>query len=112
MVHFARCNTEDLHLKQVQVLEGDGGQGYIEEAPYDKIIITAACPLIPQPLIDQLKEGGIILAPIGNLQSQTLVKGRKVNGKLELEFLGDFVFVPMMGKYGFEAKIFERSYAR
>lgn len=112
LVHFARCNTADLHLHHVQVLEGDGAEGYPEEAPYDKIIITAACPMIPQPLINQLKEGGIIVAPVGDLQSQTLVKGTKVNGKLELEFLGNFVFVPLVGKHGFEEKLFEKSYAR
>ena len=112
LVYFARCNTEDLKLKQVQVLEGDGAEGYIEEAPYDKIIITAACPLIPQPLIAQLKDGGIIVAPVGDLKSQTLVRGTKINGKLELEFLGNFMFVPLMGKYGFEEKMFKNSYAR
>lgn len=112
LVHCARCNTADLNLSQVQVLEGDGAEGYATEAPYDKIIITAACPMIPPPLIGQLKEGGIIVAPVGDLQSQTMVKGIKVNGKLELEFLGDFVFVPMMGKYGLEEKVYERSYAR
>jgi len=111
LVHFARCNTEDLKLKQVQVLEGDGAEGYIEEAPYDKIIITAACPLIPEPLIAQLKDGGIIVAPVGDLKSQTMVKATKVKGKLELEFLGNFVFVPLMGKHGFEEKIYQKSYA-
>ncbi len=112
LVYSARCNIAELKLSQVQVLEGDGAEGYAEGAPYDKIIITAACPSIPQPLIDQLKEGGTIVAPVGDLQSQTMVKSIKVNGKLELEFLGDFVFVPLMGKYGFEEKIFERSYAK
>lgn len=112
LVHFARCNTADLNLQHVLVLEGDGAEGHLEEAPYDKIIITAACPTIPQPLIDQLKENGVIVAPVGDLQSQTLVKGTKIDGKLELEFLGDFVFVPMMGKYGFEEKVYEKSYAR
>ena len=84
------------------IMEGDGSVGYQPEAPYDKIIITAACPTIPEPLIQQLKEGGIILAPIGDLRSQTLVKGTKIQGKLELEFLGQFVFVPLKGKYGFK----------
>lgn len=111
LVQFSRQSLEDLELKQVTVLESDGAEGHPVQAPYDKIIITAACPTIPPPLIDQLKEGGIIIAPVGDLQSQTLVKGTKINGKLELEFLGDFVFVPMMGKYGFEEKVFERSYA-
>lgn len=112
LVQFARQSLEDLKFKQVTVLEGDGAEGHSEQAPYDKIIITAACPTIPEPLINQLKEGGIVVAPVGDLQSQTLVKGTKVNGKLDLEFLGNFVFVPMMGKYGFEEKVFERSYAR
>jgi protein-L-isoaspartate(D-aspartate) O-methyltransferase len=112
LVQFARSSMDDFQLRQARVLEGDGAEGYAEEAPYDKIIITAACPEIPPPLIKQLKEGGVIVAPVGDLQSQTLVKAIKVNGKLELEFLGDFVFVPLMGKYGFEEKIFERSYAR
>ena len=111
LVHFARCNTADLNLKQVLVLEGDGAEGYAEEAPYDKIIITAACPMIPLPLINQLEERGIIVAPVGNLQNQTMVKGTKINGKLELEFMGNFVFVPLVGKHGFEEKMFEKGYA-
>jgi len=112
LVQFARSHLQELNLSQVLVLEGDGAEGHERGAPYDKIIITAACPSIPQPLIGQLKESGLIVAPVGDLQSQTMVKATKVNGKLELEFLGDFVFVPLMGKYGFEEKIMERSYAR
>lgn len=104
LVQFTRQNMTALNLEHVRVLEGDGAEGYQSEAPYDKIIITAACPGIPPPLITQLKEGGIIVAPVGDLRSQTLVKAKKVNGRLELEFLGDFVFVPMKGKYGFEKK--------
>lgn len=103
LVHAARRNMGEMESPQVQVLEADGGEGHPAEAPFDKIIITAACPTIPQPLIDQLREGGIIVAPVGDLQSQTMVKGTKVGGRLELEFLGDFVFVPMKGKHGFES---------
>ena len=102
LVQLARRNLESLGLQNTLVLESDGGEGYSPEAPYDKIILTAACPTIPQPLIDQLKEDGIILAPVGDLQSQTMIKGTKVNGRLELDFLGDFMFVPMKGKYGFK----------
>src|SRR3989344_2523639 len=64
LVQLARRNLESLGLQNTLVLESDGGEGYSPEAPYDKIILTAACPTIPQPLIDQLKEDGIILAPV------------------------------------------------
>lgn len=102
LVQFARKNLASLNLGNTLVLESDGGDGYIPEAPYDKIVITAACPTIPNTLIDQLKEGGIIVAPVGDLQSQTMVKGTKNGSRLELDFLGDFMFVPMKGKYGFK----------
>ena len=102
LVQLSRLNLANLSLANAQVMEGDGGEGYPEVAPYDKIIITAACPTIPQPLIDQLKEGGIVVAPVGDLESQTRIKGVKVEGRLSIEFLGPFVFVPMKGKHGFK----------
>ncbi len=102
LVQMSRLNLANLGLHHTLVVEGDGGEGYPEEAPYDKIIITAACPTIPQPLIEQLKEGGVVVAPVGDLESQTMVKGVKVEGRLSLEFLGPFVFVPMKGKHGFK----------
>src|SRR3989338_4606602 len=95
LVALARQNHAEIGIQNVVVMEGDGAKGYPPEAPYDRIIITAACPTIPEPLIPQLKEGGIVIAPVGDLKSQTLVKGTKQQGKLELEFLGQFVFVPM-----------------
>ena len=104
LVAIARKNVEVLELPNVTIIESDGGIGHEEAAPFDKIIITAACPTIPQPLIDQLKEGGIIIAPVGDLESQTMIRGVKNNGKLELEFIGPFRFVPMRGKYGFRIK--------
>jgi protein-L-isoaspartate(D-aspartate) O-methyltransferase len=107
LVQLARRNISNLGLTNTQILEADGSDGHFIKSPYDKAIITAACPAIPQPIIDQLKEGGIVIAPVGDLESQTLVKGVKVSGKLELEFLGSFRFVPMKGKLGFkEAEIF------
>ncbi len=102
LVQIARENLAQLGLHNAFVMEADGSEGYPAEAPYDRIIITAACPSVPQPLIEQLKEGGIVVAPVGDLSSQTMVRGTKRNGRLELEFLGYFVFVPMKGKYGFE----------
>lgn len=102
LVQLTRKNLAVLGLSNVTVLESDGSEGCSAQAPFDRIIITAACPTIPQPLIDQLKEKGIVLAPVGDLESQTLVKGTKIKGRLELEFLGPFVFVPLRGKHGFK----------
>ena len=74
-----------------------------DESPFDRIIITAACRDFPQALINQLKIGGLIIAPVGNKEEQTMIRGRKLeNGRLELEFLGPFLFTPMYGEYGFE----------
>ncbi len=101
LIHMARENLNYLNITNVDVHETDGGEGFMEEAPFDRVIITAACPTIPQPIIDQLREGGVIVAPVGDLQSQTMVRGVKENGKIEIEFLGPFRFVPMRGKHGF-----------
>lgn len=87
--------------KNVYVIKTDGSCGYKKEAPYDKIIVTAACPSIPRPLIEQLKEGGILVAPVGGSFGQKMIKGIKRKGRLIEENLGDFVFVPLIGKYGY-----------
>ncbi|MBT4539178.1 protein-L-isoaspartate O-methyltransferase [Candidatus Woesearchaeota archaeon] len=102
LVAVSRRKMEELDYSNFTVFETDGSEGYLQQAPYDRIIITAACPSFPQPLIDQLKDEGIILAPIGDPEKQQLVKGTKKNGKLSLEFLGPFCFVPMIGKLGFK----------
>jgi protein-L-isoaspartate(D-aspartate) O-methyltransferase len=102
LVQSAKENLDKLEIENVTLLEDDGSKGDISNAPYDKIIITAACPQIPQPLIEQLKEGGLIVAPIGDLESQMMVRATKTNNRLDLEFLGTFAFVPLRGKYGFK----------
>ena len=101
LVESAKSNIKKLKLKNVEIIKHDGSKGYAKEAPYDKIIITAACPKIPNPLIKQLKEGGIIVAPVGNMNEQEMIKGRKIKGKLIKENLGDFMFVPLKGKHGY-----------
>ena len=101
LVQRARHNLQKLGFSNTTVLESNGGEGFPQEAPYDRIVLTAACPSLPEPLINQLKDGGIILAPIGDIESQTLVKGVKRGQGIDLEFLGSFSFVPMKGKYGF-----------
>lgn len=101
LAEFARKNIKKCNIKNVKIIEHDGSQGYKKEAPYDRCIVTAACPIIPKPLIEQLKENGIIIAPVGPLFGQSMIKGIKKEGKLETFNLGSFVFVPLKGKYGY-----------
>ena len=101
MVDFSSNNIKKTGIKNVKVVNLDGSRGYEKEAPYDKIMVTAACPRIPQPLIDQLKEGGIIIAPVGSLFGQSMIKARKIKGKLHTQNLGGFIFVPLKGEYGY-----------
>ncbi len=102
LAEFARANLKKAKIMNVIVLEKDGSQGHKEEAPYDRIIVTAAAPEVPKHLLEQLKEKGILLAPVGDLYNQEMLKVRKLkNGKTKTENLGDFVFVPLRGSEGF-----------
>ncbi len=85
----------------VSVFNRDGIEGVEEFAPFDRIIVTAACPEIPQPLIDQLNKDGIIVAPVGTLHTQKMVVGVKKGKKFSTHSIGEFVFVPLTGKHGF-----------
>jgi protein-L-isoaspartate(D-aspartate) O-methyltransferase len=101
LAEFARKNLQKEGIGNVDVIRGDGSIGCPSAAPFDKIIVTAACPEIPPPLIAQLKEGGTIIAPVGETRySQTMVLGRKTLEGLQTKNLGDFVFVPLRGMYG------------
>ena len=103
LVQFARQNIKKANIGDVKVYEEDGSNGMPSEAPFDKIIITAACKEFPRPLLEQLKPEGIIIGPVGNQYEQEMVRGIKdKDGHLELEFFGPFLFTPMYGKYGFE----------
>lgn len=79
---------------------GDGTLGWPEEAPFDRIIITAAAPEIPRSLVEQLKEGGVIVAPVGSRYSQILKKVIKRDKTLITEESVPCVFVPLIGEEG------------
>jgi protein-L-isoaspartate(D-aspartate) O-methyltransferase len=101
---FANDNiTNAGYGNRVTVIHQDGTLGYPEEAPYDRILVAAAGPEVPKPLIQQLGDNGILLVPVGGAQFyQTLVRIRKKDGKTVEENLGGVAFVPLIGKYGFE----------
>lgn len=86
-----------LKYDNVHVKVGDGFQGWPEQAPFDKIIVTCSPEKVPQPLIDQLKEGGRMVVPTGERYQQTLYLFTKRDGKLEKEALRPTLFVPMTG---------------
>jgi len=100
LVKFAKENLQKAGIRNVLVVHSDGSRGYEKEAPYDRIICTAAAPRIPKVLEEQLKEGGILLIPVGPIHAQKMIKARKTKGGLEIQELGDYVFVPLMGRYG------------
>jgi len=76
---------------------GDGYRGQKNYGPYDKIIITAAAPFIPEPLKEQLKVGGYFVIPLGEGKSQKMLRLKKVSEtEFEAEEYGDFAFVPML----------------
>lgn len=94
----AAARLARLGYANVRVRAGDGYAGWPEEAPFDRVIVTAAPPSIPAALVAQLAEGGVLVAPVGGeaYPGQSLLKGRKRRGTLEVEDLGGVRFVEML----------------
>jgi len=87
---------------RVTIVSGDGSVGYPEQAPYDRILVTAAAPDVPEPLLKQLKPSGMMLIPIGDVMLfQTLIRITKsTDGNAKRENLGGVAFVPLTGRFG------------
>lgn len=87
---------------RVSIINADGSKGYPEKAPYDRIVVTAAAPEVPQILLNQLKTGGLMIIPVGNVSLfQNLLRITKdSDGKSKRENLGGVAFVPLTGEYG------------
>jgi protein-L-isoaspartate(D-aspartate) O-methyltransferase len=87
-----------LGYKNVSAKVGDGYLGWPEAAPFDKIIVTCSPEKVPQPLVDQLKDGGLMIVPVGERYQQNLYLYRKTKGELKSEALKATLFVPMTGE--------------
>lgn len=91
-----------LGVKNVEFHIGDGSCGWPEEKSFDRIMITAAVPKMPEALVEQLAEGGLIVGPVGYAGVQELVVCEKQHSKIIDKVICDCRFVKLLGKYGFE----------
>ncbi len=102
LTQFAKTNLEKLGYKNVKVKTGDGTLGWPEFAPYDAIIVTAGAPKVPQALVDQLREGGRLVIPVGNNFTQMLTLVEKKKTGVEASQTCGCMFVPLIGKDGWK----------
>lgn len=98
----ARQRLRELGYDNVHVIHADGSEGWPEEAPYDAIIVTAAAPELPEPLLDQLADGGRLVVPVGTRMSQTLTRATRRDDEIQRETLTEVRFVPLVGEHGWE----------
>ena len=105
LANRATRTLKRLGYKNVHTRTGDGYQGWSEAAPFDKIVVTCSPEEVPKPLVDQLKEGGLMVVPVGERYHQTLYLMRKKDANLKPEALRATLFVPMTGKAESERKV-------
>ena len=106
LVEFAKSNIEKAgYSDRVLVVHSDGTLGFESEAPYDKILVTAAGPDVPKTLKKQLKLNGKLIIPVGskNFYQELVLVTRVSENKWEKQKIGGVVFVPLIGKYGFDS---------
>ncbi len=101
-VPVARSRLESLGRYNVLIKVGDGTIGWSEHAPYDGILVTAAAPGLPRPLLEQLAVGGRLVVPIGPEESQSLMRIRRDAEGFHEEALGECRFVKLIGRHGWE----------
>jgi len=100
LVKFAQENLEKLGINNVNMILSDGSIGYSKASPYDRIMITAACTEIPLPLLDQLADGGLLIAPVGDSSQSLILLQKTRKGIIEIKNESHYVFVPLLGKFG------------
>jgi protein-L-isoaspartate(D-aspartate) O-methyltransferase len=100
LAESAAARLARLGFANVRVLAGDASGGYPEMAPYDGIVVSAAARAVPQPLLDQLAEGGRLLIPVGPEDGQELLRMRRTETGFRREVLHYCRFVPLLGRHG------------
>ncbi len=99
----ARAVLRDLGITNVTILVGDGTLGWRPLAPFDAMVVAAASPSVPEPLIEQLAPGGRMIIPIGDREEQVLTLVEKTGEQVRVTPLSDVRFVPLLGQFGFRA---------
>jgi protein-L-isoaspartate(D-aspartate) O-methyltransferase len=102
MAGAARKRLALLSFANVRIEVGDGSLGWLSGAPYDAILVAAAAPEIPPPLVEQLAEGGRLLIPVGSAEEQTLLRVVKRDGRITQQALFTCRFVPLRGHHGWQ----------
>ena len=102
LLHTAREVIQRLGVKNVSLLLGDGTIGWREYAPYDAILVSAAGPDVPTPLLEQLALGGRLLVPVGRGEEQVLRMYRRKETGIDHAELGAVRFVPLVGRHGWQ----------
>ena len=100
LAEVASKNIKKLHLENTTVICGDGSLGYLNEAPYDAILISAAAPKVPEPLLGQLADDGRLVVPVGSKSIQNLEIWHRRNDKNYMKKSIPVAFVPLRGKFG------------
>jgi protein-L-isoaspartate(D-aspartate) O-methyltransferase len=100
------CRVFDQQGLDISCRQGDGTLGWPEEAPFDGIMVTAAAPKLPGPLLDQLADKGSMVIPLGSFESQQMTVMSKHGKHIETEVFQHFVFVPLVGREGWSDDVF------
>lgn len=98
----ARAALEQAGVRNVSVMVGDGTLGWRPYAPYDAIVVAAASPTVPGPLLEQLAPGGRLVIPLGDRETQVLTLVRREGDDYRQCAIGDVRFVPLLGQFGFQ----------
>ena len=102
LLEAAREVIQKLEIRNVSLLLGDGSLGWREYAPYDAMLVGAASPEVPEPLTEQLAEGGRLVIPIGTREEQVLAVITKREGRLNRQDVAPVRFVPLVGRHGWQ----------
>lgn len=103
----ARAALQSAGMENVTVVEGDGSHGLPEFAPYQGIMVTAAAPRVPQPLFDQLSDGGRLVVPVGGVMGQFLQVWTRQGERFDRREVAPVAFVPLRGKFGWSRRDWE-----